>query len=101
MPFVHKDGHTPLLVHGDDFLAVGTRSQLDQLERVLTAAFEAKVERIGPQPGEKKSLRVLGRVISYSSKGIGYECDQTHVEMALRAYGMEDCTPVATPGYKP
>ena len=91
--FVHKDGSTQTMEHGDDFLATGTREQLERLKQVLEPAYEIKSQVIGPWEGADRSMRVLGRIISFTETGIGYR----HIESALAAYGMEDCNPLSAP----
>ena len=42
-------------------------------------------------------MGVLGRVISFTSEGIGYEADPRHIEAAIAAYDLQDCKSVSTP----
>ena len=58
--FVKDDGSTPTLVHGDDFCATGTRSQLEALKTMLSKTHEIKSELSGPWKGANKSVRMLG-----------------------------------------
>ena len=95
--YLHADGTTPLMVHGDDFIATGTRAELARLKAVLEAEYEVKAQMCGPWSDTPQSMRVLGRVISFTSEGIGYEADPRHIEAALAAYNLQDCKPVSTP----
>ena len=95
--YIHSDGTTPLVVHGDDFIATGTQAQLKRLQKILENEYEVKSQTCGPWDGADRSIRVLGRVITFTSGGIGYEADPRHIEAALAAYDMGECKSVTTP----
>ena len=46
---------------------------------------------------DTRDIRVLNGAIRRMSAGIELEADPRHAEEVLRALGMEDCSPVATP----
>ena len=52
-----------VLVHGDDFVAVGRRSGLDKLQSTLEAPYEIKTERLGWSKGRQRQGIVLGHII--------------------------------------
>ena len=95
--FIHESGTTPIMVHGDDFIATGTWEDLQKLKGVLEAKYEIKSQVCGPLEDTPRAMRVLGRIISFTSEGIGYEADPRHIEAALATYSMTDCKPIATP----
>ena len=55
---------------------------------------------IGPHADVAKEIKVLGRVISYHPWGIQYEADPNHLEIALKAMGLEGRKAVVTPWVK-
>jgi hypothetical protein len=45
----------------------------------VTGRFESNVKRrIGPASNDEKSMRVLNRLVHWTSEGIEYEADQIH-----------------------
>ena len=62
-----------VVVHGDDFLSGGPRSQLGWLENVMDKHFEAKHTVMGESRSLKKSIVMLNRRISWRTWGIMYE----------------------------
>ena len=89
-----------LLVHGDDFVAVGRCGDLDELEGLLRKRYECKVQRLGWRKGRSRQARVLGRIITLHEDGVDIEADPALIETAIRAYGVEDGNAVTTPAAK-
>ena len=89
-----------LVVHGDDFTALGYEEDLNWYRKVLTQRFEAKVKgRLGPGKRDDKSMRVLNRFIHWTPSGIEYEADQRHAEIIVRELGLKfDSKSVNAPG---
>ena len=63
------------MVHGDDFLAVGTRSKLEALQRDIERQYECKHSLIGPYSDLGREIKVIGRWIRYVPGGIEVEVD--------------------------
>jgi hypothetical protein len=59
--FRHKEKNVNLLVHGDDFFAVGREGDLGHLKKTLEAIYELKTQMIGPHPDDQKSMKVVGQ----------------------------------------
>ena len=55
-----------LLVHGDDFVAVGRAAGRKLVSDLLRRHYEVKEKTLGPnaQAGESSELRILGRVVT-------------------------------------
>jgi hypothetical protein len=85
------------MVHGDDFLACGTLKELRELEAILGKVYEIKLQLAGPWLGADRSLKVLGRILTFTQEGIGYEADPRQLEGALEAMDMVDCKTVESP----
>ena len=98
--FRHSGKDINLLVHGDDFFAVGRESDLGYLKDTLSSRYQLKAELIGPHADDAKEIKVLGRVISYHPWGIQYEADPNHLGIALKTMGLEGCKVVVTPWVK-
>ena len=100
--FEHEDWGISLVVHGDDFTALGCDSSLDKWEKAMADKFEIKLKgRIGHEDHDLKEMRLLNRIIRVVPEGLTYEADPRHVELLVRSLGLEDCRKVSTPGVKP
>ena len=62
--FCCKERGIRVVVHGDDFLSGGPRSQLGWLEKVMDKHFEAKHTVMGESRSLQKSIVMLNRRIS-------------------------------------
>ena len=64
--------------------------------------FSVKLKgRLGPEPHDLKEVRVLNRVVRMADTGLLYEPDPRHVELLIRALGLEVANYRVTPGSKP
>ena len=87
-----------LVVHDDDFTALGVDASIEKLEAGLKASFEIKVRgRIGEYL-PLKEMRILNRIVTLTDKGILYEADPRQDELLVR--NMSVTNSVATPGVK-
>ena len=93
----HKVKLLMYLVHGDDYVGLGTRSDLQWYHNQLQQHLIVKDRgTLGPGPKDVRQIRILNRVVSYvEPKGrepemILYEADERHVELLLKAYGLKD-----------
>ena len=99
--FFHPIWKVSLVVHGDDFTALGTDASLVKFEQGMQAAFEVKLKgKLGPEKGDEKEMRILNRILRITDKGVAYEADPRHVEILVRSLGLEECRLVSTPGVK-
>ena len=99
--FHHPTWLVSLVVHGDDFTALGTDKALQLFEDGMAAAFEIKCKgRLGPDPGDCKELRVLNRILRMTDEGVSYEADPRHAEHLIKSLGLSECRYVSTPGTK-
>ena len=77
-----------MVVHGDDFLTVGEEAGLDYMQQLLANEYDIKTARIGPEQGNAKELKALGRIIQYHDWGISYEPDPGHAQHVIHALGL-------------
>ena len=61
--FVHTGEHMSVMVHGDDFVAVGPKWATEKLQRTLEAAYKVKCETMGGEEGNVSEIRVLNRIV--------------------------------------
>ena len=83
-----------LTVHGDDFIIVGGESQLEWLGGKMRERYELKMEVLGTKATQTEEVRILNRVIRWTTSAIEYEPDQRHVEKILRDLDLEKAKPV-------
>ena len=89
-----------ILVHGDDFVAVGEELAMRAWQVSMEQRFPCKTTIIGPGDGLEKEVKVIGRWIRITGEGVEVEVDGRYLEQALKAYGLEDAKPVVTPATK-
>ena len=82
--FYHPGKDIRAVVYGDDFTLLGSETHLDwfkaEIKQVYAIDFKA---RLGPEDGDKKSVRLLNRVIEWTHEGITIEGDQRHAEIIV------------------
>ena len=65
-----------VVVHGDDFTALGNADGLARYEAGMQQAFECKLKgHLGYEEGDLQEMRVLNRIIRVTAKGLLYEPD--------------------------
>ena len=99
--FYHPEQDLRVVVHGDDFTIMCIDPALKWVTHEIKKVYELKVVAIlGPEPTDDKSVRILNRIVSWNDRGIQYEPDQRHVEIVIKALGLDKGKSVATPGAK-
>ena len=94
--FYHPLRDLWIVVHGDDFFSVGEEEDQDYLREALATPYEIKTKRASAD-GPNKSLRVLGRMISFTEEGLQVEADPQHAETAAAEVGLTEAKAVASP----
>ena len=95
--FHHKDRDVRAVVHGDDFTILGHESELDWFRKKIAERFEVKFRgRLGPTPKDDKSIRILNRVVTWTTQGIEYEPDQRHADLIIQAMDLQAAIGVLT-----
>ena len=79
-------------VHGDDFIGLGQKSQLEwfaqELGKHWTVETRGYLEPPG-MPGTQQSIDILNRLVSWTNRGIELEADPRHVEIIINEIGCE------------
>jgi len=91
-----------MAVHGDDFTVLGHKANLDWFRQKITERYEVKFRgRLGPETEDDKAIRILNRLVQWTSGGIEYEADQRHAELIVADAGLNMASGQrATPGVK-
>ena len=73
------------LVHGDDFVSVGTREDIKGFNKMLKSRFDIKTKVVGTNEanGEVKEAKVLNRIVRRTDEGFEPEADQRHAELII------------------
>ena len=98
--FHNKALGVSVMVHGDDFVAVGPRQHLAETRKTLEDKYKLKVELLGKGDGETNELRILNKVVRATDKGIELEADPRHAELVIKELNLESAKPSAVPGAK-
>ena len=97
-----KSAHdVTVVVHGDDFWAVGPQEALDTLVKEISAHWTVETKAtLGPEEDDDKRVTSLNRIIRWTEKGIEIEADPRHAQLIVAECGMINAKAVATPGVK-
>ena len=98
--FYNKTKDLRLVIHGGDFTSLGEEESLMWFRKVMEKHFTVKFRgMIGPESTDQKSIRILNRVIEWSSEGIRYEADPRHAEISMEDVEVNsESKPLSTPG---
>ena len=96
--FLHPKLNLNVTVHGDDFAIAGPLASIQWFQTKMKTKYEIKSEILGPEKCCSDEIRILGRVLRWTRRGIEYEPDQRHAELMVKELGLEKAKPVKTPG---
>lgn len=99
--FWHPERDLRTLVHGDDFMTSGNRTNARWFRRVPESRFEIKTVVVGSGSEESAEGRVLGRSIRITPEGWEYEADPRHAELIVREHNLVHANGVKSPGSVP
>ena len=98
--FYHEGKDVAVMVHGDDFVAVGDPKHLAETEAILAKKYKIKVEKLGPDDDDMKEVKILNKIVRITTEGIELEADPRHAELIVRELGLEGCKATKVPGSK-
>ena len=73
--FYHAKENVRVVVHGDDFTALGTNKGLDWFRGVMQKKMEVKFKN-RLERGKPGSVRILNRIVTVTKDGLEYEADR-------------------------
>ena len=97
--FRHPVTEVAIMVHGDDFVAVGKSKALLEARKTLDK-YKLKVKVLGDGSDCVNEVRILNKVIRRTEEGIELEADPRHAEIVVKELGMTDANPSKVPGMK-
>ena len=85
-----------VLVHGDDFVAVGEDEDVEWFRNLVVGWFEVKVRgRLGDAVKDEKEMVILGRRMRWTSDGLELEADSGILKRLKEQFGFDEWTTAA------
>ena len=98
----HKVRDITIVVHVEDFTALGTDNDLDWNENRLKDNFEIKPRgRLGEGCTSPQEIGIFNRVVAVTSAGLTYEADPSHTDLLVSSLNLTSANSSSTPGVKP
>ena len=88
--FFNESLNVAVMVHGDDFVAVGPRKNLGETKKALEDKYKLKTQELGSGEGQDPELRILNKIVRMTADGVELEADPRHVEMVIKELGLQD-----------
>ena len=70
-----------VFVHGDGFIAAGRSEGRKHLSDTLKASYDIKEKTLRPEEEEVREVKILGRIITWTSDGLMMEPDPGQHEL--------------------
>ena len=78
-------GDVSLVVHGDDFTALGPIEELNKLVATIKDWCEVKTRgKLGHEKNDGKEIKILNRRVEWADKKIIYDADQKNIQTILK-----------------
>ena len=94
--FLHPSKKAAVMVHGYNFVAVGSDGSLKSTRRTLEEKYKIKVQVLGPD--EEQEIRAPNKIIRWTPEGIELEADPRHAEIVIKELGLEGSKAIKVPG---
>ncbi len=88
--FYHKQKNVRVVVHGDDFTALGPSKSLDWFRGAVQQGMEVKFKERLVRGQVGASVRTLNKIVTVTDEGLEYEADQRRAEILMRNTGIEE-----------
>ena len=98
--FFNETTGVAIMVHGDDFVAVGAPEHLATTEAALAQKYKIKTETLGTDAGDVSEVKILNKIVRATATGLELEADPRHAELIVRELGVENCRTSKVPGSK-
>lgn len=98
--FRHPVTGAQVMVHGDDFVAVGSEKILAETRKTLESKYKLKVETLGGGDDCTKEVRILNKVLRWTDSGLELQADPRDAELVVKELGLENAKASAVPGSK-
>ena len=91
--FFRKGKNVTVMVHGDDFVAVGDPDHLESTKAALSNKYKIKTEVLGSAEVDAQKVRTLNKMVCITDAGIELEADTRHAVLVIRDLGFKKCRP--------
>ncbi len=98
--FYNSTTKVSIMVHGDDFVAVGHPKHLKKTREMMENKYKLKVETLGNAKECKKEIKILNKIVRYEEHGVELEADPRHAELVVKELGLTDAKSSRVPGVK-
>ena len=98
--FHHPEKQVSIMVHGDDFIAVGNPENIQHTEDILREKYNIKVEHLGDGPDCVDEIKVLNKIVRLTPEGVELEADPRHSEIVINDLGLKGAKGSVIPGAK-
>jgi len=98
--FKHPVTKVMIMVHGDDFVAVGHDKHLKDARSTLEDKYQIKVDTLGKGTGCQSEVKILNKIVRYTDDGVELEADPRHAEIVIKELGLETAKISRVPGTK-
>jgi len=85
--YYYPERELRVIIHVDDFLCSGEAHHLSWLKAGLERKFTLKASVLGSQPGERKEVKFLNRLIRWTSEGLEVEWGSSPCANVTRGMG--------------
>ena len=99
--FHNDESGTTIMVHGDDFVGVGRPEELAKTRKALEDKYKLKVEMLSGEKSDVQEVKILNKIVRWTSDGLELEADPRHAEIVIRELGLLEAKPISAPGAKP
>ena len=97
--FYHHARQIRTYVHGDDYVSIGLPGNLQWVKNELEKKYQVKTQVLGPGEGQQRQVKILNRIVTWDNqRGLVYEADPRHAEIAIKHLKLKDAKEVSTPG---
>ena len=94
--FYHGDRDVSVLVHGDDFVAVGEDEDIEWFRSLAVGWFEMKIRgKLGEGTHDEKEMVIVGRRMRWTIDGLELEADPDILRRLKGQFGFDDWTKAA------
>ena len=90
--------HAEAMVHGNDFVAVGSGAGFKRTSEAVENKYCLKVQTLGSREGCDQEISVLNEIIRYTPFEFDLEADPRHAERVVRDLGLEEAKASRVPG---
>ena len=98
--FKHPGTKVMIMVHGDDFVAIGHDKNLKSARSTLEDKYQIKVDTLGKGTDCQSEVRILNTIVRYGDEGIEMEADPRHAEIVIKELGLKNAKASRVPGTK-